>query len=100
MEQEWLAFTRFTLMQYLRKIEEALTDLSPLGQTIRVDTDVLLRSDTKSRYHSHRVGLEAGFLTIDEVRSIENLPPLTDEQRAEIMARLLTATPALEEQPA
>lgn len=99
-EQEWLAFTRFTLMQYLRKIEEALTDLSPLGQTIRVDTDVLLRSDTKSRYDSHRVGLEAGFLTIDEVRSIENLPPLTDEQRAEIMARLLTATPALEELPA
>lgn len=99
-EQEWLAFTRFTLMQYLRKIEEALTDLSPLGQTIRIDTDVLLRSDTKSRYDAHRVGLEAGFLTIDEVRAIENLPPLTDEQRAEVIARVLTATPALEELPA
>lgn len=96
-EQEWLAFTRFTLMQYLRKIEEALTELSPLGQTIRVDVDVLLRSDTKSRYDAHRVGLEAGFLTLDEVRGIEDLPPLTEEQRAEVMARLLTAAPASEE---
>lgn len=99
-EQEWLAFTRFTLMQYLRKIEEALTELSPLGQTIRVDVDVLLRSDTKSRYDAHRVGLEAGFLTIDEVRGIEDLPPLTEEQRAEVMARLLSSAPALEELPA
>lgn len=99
-EQEWLAFTRFTLMQYLRKIEEALTEISPLGQTIRVDVDVLLRSDTKSRYDAHRVGLEAGFLTLDEVREIENLPPLTDEQRAEVMARLLTSAPISEEQPA
>lgn len=96
-EQEWLAFTRFTLMQYLRKIEEALTELSPLGQTIRVDVDVLLRSDTKSRYDAHRVGLEAGFLTLDEVRGIEGMPPLTDEQRAEVMARLLTSAPASEE---
>lgn len=99
-EQEWLAFTRFTLMSYLRKIEEALTDLSPLGQTIRVDVDVLLRSDTTTRYGAHRIGLEAGFLTLDEVRAIENLPPLTDEQRAEVMARLLSAAPALEEQQA
>lgn len=92
-EQEWLAFTRFTLMSYVRKIEEALTDLSPLGQTIRVDTDVLLRTDTKTRYEAHRAGLEAGFLTIDEVRSMEGMPPLTDEQRAEVMARVSTPTP-------
>lgn len=95
-EQEWLAFVRFTLMQYIRKIEEALTDLSPAGQTIRFDLEVLLRSDTTTRYGAHRTALEAGFLTVDEVRAIEGLPALTDAQRDEIDARLSTPTPAQE----
>ena len=102
-EQEWLAFVRFTLMQYLRKIEEALTEISPLGQTIRFDLEVLLRSDTKSRYDAHRVALDAGFLTVDEVRAIEGRAPLTDEQRAEITQRLTaprSTTTAPQEVPA
>lgn len=86
-EQEWLAFTRFTLIGYLRKIEEALTDLTPLGQTVRFNLEALLRSDTTTRYQAHATALDAGFLTMDEVRAIENLPPLTDAQREEIAAR-------------
>lgn len=92
-EQEWLAFTRFTLMGYLRKIEEALTDLSPLGQTVRFNIEVLLRTDTKSRYDAHAVGLDKGFLTVDEVRKIEHLPPLTDAQRAQLATHQETTTP-------
>lgn len=83
-EQEWLAFTRFTLMGYLRKIEEALTTLSPLGQTVRFNVEVLLRTDTKSRFDAHAVALSNKFMTVDEVRVIENLPPLTAAQRAEL----------------
>lgn len=86
-EQEWLAFTRFTLIGYLRKIEEALTEMTPLGQTVRFNLETLLRSDTKSRYDAHAVALDAGFLTADEVRAIENLPPMTDAQRAEVAER-------------
>ncbi|MDO5633287.1 MAG: phage portal protein [Micrococcus sp.] len=81
-EQDWLAFTRFTLMTYVRKLEEALTEISPAGQTIRFDLEVLLRSDTRSRYEAHRIGIEAGFLTVDEVREIEGRPPLTADQRS------------------
>lgn len=75
-EQEWLAFARFTLVGYLRKIEEALTDIAPHGQTVRFNLDALLRSDTKSRYEAHRLGIEAGFLTVNEVRALEQLPPI------------------------
>lgn len=98
-EQEWLAFTRFTLMQYLRKLEEALTEISPAGQTIRFDLEVLLRSDTSTRYAAHRTALDAGFLTVDEVREIEGRPALTPAQREEIDARL-TTTPTVAEEAA
>lgn len=79
-EQEWIGFVRFGLMAYLRRIEEALTALTPRGQTVRFNIETLLRSDTQSRYQAHKTGIEAGFLTINEVRAIENLPPLTQGQ--------------------
>ena len=75
-EQEWLGFVRFGLMSYLRRIEEAFTSITPRGQTVRFNVEALLRSDTKSRYDAHNIALSAGFLTVNEVRKIENLPPI------------------------
>ena len=85
-EQEWISFTRFTLMAYLRPIEEALSDILPNGQTARFNLDALLRTDTKTRFEAYEIGLRAGFLTVDEVRSTENLPalPATQPQPKEI----------------
>lgn len=79
-EQDWIAFTRFTLMGYLRKIENALTELTVRGQTVRFKLDTLLRSDTKTRYEAHAIGVASGFLTINEVRAIEGYAPLTDAE--------------------
>lgn len=98
-EQEWLGFVRFGLMAYLRRIESALTSLTPRGQVVRFNLDALLRSDTTTRYAAHEVALRAGFLTRDEVRAIENLAPLTPAQRAEVEQQAAT-TPAPQEQQA
>lgn len=38
--------------------------------------DALLRSDTQTRYQAHKLGIDAGFLTVDEVRAIEGLGAL------------------------
>ena len=40
--------------------------------------DALLSTDTSSRYAAYKTGLEAGFLTLDEVRRKENLPALPE----------------------
>ncbi|MFV0315489.1 MAG: phage portal protein [Microthrixaceae bacterium] len=77
-EQDWIAFTRFTLMAYIREIESALSALIPHGNTVRFNVDALHRSDTKTRYEAHKLGIEAGFLTVPEVRGIEGLDPLAD----------------------
>lgn len=77
-EQDWIAFTRFTLMGYLREMEEALSSVLPYGNTARFNVDALHRSDTATRYAAHALGLEHGFLTLNEVRAIEGLDPLPE----------------------
>jgi HK97 family phage portal protein len=41
--------------------------------------DTLLRGSVADRYANYAIGLTAGFLTVDEVRAWENLPPLPEE---------------------
>lgn len=74
--QEWLGFARFTLMLYLRPIEQLLTEVLGTGFDARFNLDGLLRPDTKSRYEAHAIALAGNWLTIDEVRAIEGLGPL------------------------
>lgn len=81
-ESEWLGFVRFTLMAYLRPIEDVLTDLMPHGQTVRFNLDALLRPDTLTRYQAHKLGIEAGFVLIDEAREMENRPKLGGKHAA------------------
>ncbi|QTX04117.1 phage portal protein [Agromyces archimandritae] len=75
-EQDWLGYVRFSLMSYLVEIEDALTELLPRGVEARFNVEGLLRSDTTTRYAAHRTAIEAGFMTVAEVREIENLGPM------------------------
>ncbi|GAA3342973.1 phage portal protein [Curtobacterium pusillum] len=85
-EQDWIGYVRFSLMNVLREMEEAFTDVTPRGQTARFNIDVLLRTDTKTRYEAHASALAAKWKTRDEVRIDEGMAPLTDAQRADIAA--------------
>lgn len=79
-QDEWLNFIRFTLMAYLRPIEDAMTAFTAHGQTVRFNLDALMRPATAARYAAHAQALKAGFLTVNEVRALEGRPPLTQEQ--------------------
>ena len=58
----------------------ALTALAPNGQTIRFNFEAFLRPDTLTRYQAHEIALRNGFLTPNEVRKIEGLNPLEEDQ--------------------
>jgi HK97 family phage portal protein len=72
--QEWLGFVRFSLMQYLILIEDALTDFLPGSQRVKFNIEAILRADTTTRYAAHASALTAGWMTKNEVRTIEDLP--------------------------
>jgi len=64
------------LLAPMALIEGLLSSLLPRPQKIKLNPDVWLRADLTSRYAAHQVGISAGFLTVNEARALENLPPI------------------------
>lgn len=76
---------RSACMPLMSDLEHAISlHLLPQPQYVKLNADVWLRPATKTRYDTHKVGIDAGFLTDDEARALEDLPPLTDVQREQI----------------
>jgi len=72
------SFVDFVLAPYLHAIEERLSlgDATPRGQFVRFNLDAFLRANTTERYAAYATALTAGFLTVDEVRALEDRPPM------------------------
>jgi HK97 family phage portal protein len=75
-EHQSIGFVTYSLRSWLTRIESAMSRLLPRGQFVKFNVDALLRGDLKSRYEAHRISLEAGFKNPDEVRALEDLPPI------------------------
>ena len=81
--EENLQLVRWTLLPWIQRIESKMTEYLPRGQVAKMNVDALLRPDTKSRYEAHEIALRAGFLTLDEVRELENREPLAETMSEE-----------------
>lgn len=81
-EQDVLGFQKFNLRRRLKRIEQALMKqlLSSRdrldGITIEFNLEGLLRGDSEARAAFYKSGLNDGWLTINEVRAIENMAPV------------------------
>ena len=83
-EQNNLAWVTHGLRPIIAKIEGAfspLLALSPNGQNafLRFNIDGLLRADINSRMSAYSIGLQSGFLTINDVRRLEDLQAIENE---------------------
>jgi HK97 family phage portal protein len=82
-EQNNLAWVTHGLRPIIQKIENGLSPLLALSQGgqnafLRFNIDGLLRADINSRMAAYSVGLQAGFLTINDVRRLEDLQAIDD----------------------
>ena len=75
-ESRMIELRTFTLLPWQRRIEACLDSELPRGTSLKIASDALLRADTKSRYESYKIALDSGFMTVDEVRALEDRPPL------------------------
>lgn len=80
-EHQGIEFAQDTIQPWITKIEQdgnrkLFTERDRRELEIRFNMDALLRSDTKSRYEAHNIGVQGGWLKINEVRAKENLPPV------------------------
>lgn len=82
-EQTNLAWVTHGLRPIIQKIEGAISPLmsrTPGGENafIKFNLDGLLRADITSRTAAYANGLQAGYLTINDVRRLEDLRPIDD----------------------
>jgi len=82
-ETRALDYLKFCLGPWLARIESAVNFacISPLERRqlyVEYLPDALLATDTAGRYAAYRTALDAGFLTLGEVRRKENLPALPE----------------------
>ncbi|WP_211109373.1 phage portal protein [Azospirillum tabaci] len=82
LEQQTLGFQKFTLRRRLKRIEQAIEKqlLTPqdraAGITVEFNLEGLLRGDSAARAQFYGVMLDKGVMVINEVRALENLPPV------------------------
>jgi HK97 family phage portal protein len=91
--EENLQLVRWSLLPWIQRVEQQFTEYLPRGQFAKMNVDALLRPDTKSRYEAHKIALEAGFLTIDEVRELENREPLAGGEADDNIPAEIVSTP-------
>lgn len=78
LNQDYLTTTlRPWLIKWEKEIErKLLTPVERQSLYVEFDTTQLLRADIGTRYTAYATALTNKFLTVDEVRARENLPPL------------------------
>jgi len=75
-EGRGLEFVRYSLSHWLVRLERSIGDLLPRGQSVKFNVNALLRGTTLERYQAHEIALRSGWLTVDEVRELEDRGPM------------------------
>lgn len=85
-EHQSIEFVVHTLTPWLVRIEQAIfmqlftEEERKAGYFVKFNVDGLLRGDVKSRYEAYAVARQNGWMSANDIRSLENLDPLPDEE--------------------
>lgn len=77
-EQNNLQFISMTLRPIAEKVEAAFSRLLPGDAFIKFNFNDLLRADLEARIRSYSVGAQAGFYSTNDIRRLEDLPPVDE----------------------
>jgi HK97 family phage portal protein len=69
-------FLQYSVRPWIHRVERAVSRLLPSTQQAKFNAGGFVRPTLKERYEAHEIALRAGFLTVNEVRELENRPPL------------------------
>ncbi len=75
-EMNGIHFVQHTLRPYISKIEDGYQKLLTNNAFIKFNVDGLLRGDQQSRYQAFSTGIQAGFLSINDIHRIEDMAPV------------------------
>ena len=84
-EQQNIGFVTYSLRNWIVRWEQRM-NMTLLSETdreihfIEMLVDGLLRGDIKTRYESYNTGRNGGWLSADDIRELENMNPLPNNQ--------------------
>lgn len=81
-----LQYLKHSLQGYLTRIERAWSRLLPDRIVVKFNLNALLRSDVETRNKVYDMRLKNGTLTVNEVRALEDEPPLPEGDVAVVAA--------------
>lgn len=86
-------FAMFSLSPWIRRIESVMGNalLSP-GYSLEIDMGALMRGDSEQRWIANVAAVDAGILSINDVRRVESWPPLSGAQYELPMRKAAVAT--------
>jgi HK97 family phage portal protein len=75
-EQNAIQFVVHTLRPYIEKLEWSFSQLLPNNAFLKFNVDGLLRGDFQTRIQGYSVASQAGFMSINDIRKLEDLSPV------------------------
>jgi HK97 family phage portal protein len=71
-----LTLLKYALGKWMRRTERFLSEFLPRPQYVKLNRDALLETNTMQRYMAHASALSNNWETINEVRQLEERPPV------------------------
>lgn len=91
-EQAGIHLTTFSLRNWYELFEETFSAMIPRSQYLKFNADSWGRADIKTRAEVYKIWRSIGFTNIDEIRVLEDLPPLPDKELGEDYTPLAVAS--------
>lgn len=97
LEQQTLGFLVFSLRERIKRIEQAivkqlLTPAERLTLSVEFNIEGLLRADSAARAAFYSLMVQNGIMTRNEVRRLENLPPIEGGDELTIQSNMIPAS--------
>lgn len=77
-ELQGLDYLQFTLLGWVTLLESHFFDLLPRPRYVKFNVDSIIRPDLLTRHRVYEIARRIGLRSIDELRELDDLPPLPD----------------------
>lgn len=98
-EQTSIHLITFSLRNWYELLEECFAAMLPQPQYVKFSVDSLARADIKTRHEVYKLAREIGLNSIDELRALEDRPPLPDGSGQDFTPLGAPAEPTPDTQP-
>lgn len=97
-EEQNRAFLTYTMMGWLRRFEQAISDdLLAKSRYAKFNTDGLLRAATLQRFQAYAVGRQWGWLSANDIRELEDMAPIDRGDSYLVPLNMLSLRPGEEQ---